>query len=548
MPADYTLSYEWNPSLLQTIGGPQKMSFPVIYIPFYESKCTTIDDLDDYCLDAIFSHFDLIELFSLTFVSKRWYYLCSDRISRSTYFSTETFENVPMKWEKSQIMYPFPSFKSVISVVNLAQDNLRTLSLSSVCDMTAEKLALCANLLPNLQELELCESYNFSQNMARVIGNKLCSMVESLSLHSCHLEHLDLLLQSARKLKHLSISCFEYDVETEEVFPIHDYIPSDCPLTSIRFHGFPSLHIDSIKFLLKLFSATLEYIDLSYTNLQGIFTKPYLLPKLPCMKKLIAPIDTRDSDELMLYAPDRAAFLQMQHTHAIVKMLKLMPNLRVLDMTNSSLLSFSVPNFVEVLVKHCPLLEELYLGSCRIPAEELYGLRYLVRLKKLCLDHNDPFSMVSSILFTSPYDYAAAFRFIATHVVSHLKELLYFSFTHGHCGYSKSRIQGEDLFLFLQNAGPKFKDIFLTADKTEENGGPYDFVAKGVKMCRELALPQTINLNIENTLSFDVLKASSTIKYFDSIAPSSIQVNLSNNFAKKHAHAAFGDHITMLNF
>ena len=542
MPADYALSDEWSPGFLQAIGAP-----PVIYLPCYSNKCTTIDCLDDYCLDLILSHFNLIELFRLMSVSTRWYYLCSDRISRSTYFSTETFENVPMKWEESQNMYPFPSFKSVISVLNLTQDSLKTLSLSSVYDMTAEKLSVCGDLLPNLQELELCEPYNLSQNMARVIGNKLCSTVESLSLHSCHLEHLDLLLQNARKLKHLSISCSEYDVETEEAFPIHDDIPSDCPLTSIRFLGFPRLHIDSIKFLLKSFSGTLENIDLSYTNLQGITNVPYLLPELSHMKKLIAPVDTRDSDKLMLYTPDRSAFLQMQQTYGVVKMLKFMPNLRVLDMTNSSLLSFSVPDFVDVLVKHCPLLEELYLGSCRIPAEELYGLRYLVHLKKLCLDHYEPLSIVSSILFTSPYDYAAAFRFIATHVISHLKELQYFSLTHGRSGYSKNHIQGEDLFLFLRNAGPKIKDIFLTADKTEEDGGPYDFVAKAVRMCSEHALPQTINLNIENTLSFDV-KASTVTQFFDLIAPSYIQVNSSNNFAKKHVHAAFGDNVALPNF
>ncbi|KAL5254319.1 hypothetical protein ACHWQZ_G013931 [Mnemiopsis leidyi] len=544
MLAEHTLSDKWNPNRLYVIQVPLSTSFPGLYKSVHNHSCPTINSLNDDCLDMIFSHFNLIDLFYLTFVCKRWYHLCNDQISRSKYFSTETFENVPIKWEKSQYMYPFPSNESVLSVLHLTQANLKTLSLSNVPDLSAEDLSLCGDLLLNLRELELCGSFNPSPSMVQAIACKFCPRLESLSLQSCHLEHLDLLLQNAAKLKYLSISGSELDEETEEVFPVHECIPSDCPLTSICFYRFPKLHISSIDALLRSFSETLTYINLSYTYIQDIAGMAPDLPQLPNIKIFIAPVDPISSGRNMLCSPERSALMQMQHSLGVVAMLKLMPNLQILDLSNSNLITYAVANFVDVLVKHCPMLEELYLVSCFIPAKEFLSLKYLVHLKRLFLDHNQSNSTVPSFLLDFAYDYAATFRFIVNHVISHLKELQTFSLTNYQWVDCKRTIRCDDLVHFLRNAGPKFENIFLTAAKTEEHGKPYDFVTKALSMCGELS--KTININIENTLSYDIGKASTIMKYFDSIAPSYIQVKFSNYFEKKYALC--DDYLKLPNF
>ena len=289
-----------------------------------------------------------------------------------------------------------------------------------------------------------------------------------------------------------------------------------------------------MSFIFKNFAKTLEYIDLSYTNLQGLASSYISLPELVNMKVFIART-IKQYDIPDIYIRDNSPpFEQTRYTHRLISVLKLMPNLRVLDLTYNLHLTSNRVDIVNILANHCPLLEQLFLGCCWIPAKKLVNLQKLSFLKRLYLDHRKS-KMEMCNLDLPSYDYAASFWNIATFVIPHLKELEYFSLTHIYWTDTQMdrTIQGLELFEFLKNAGPKFKGIFLTTAKSRDGGEPYDFVAGAVKMCKTLNRTSLMKIYLLNHMFIN--KDSALIMdYFDSISPPFVQVKFSDySFSEK---------------
>ena len=69
----------------------------------------------------------------------------------------------------------------------------------------------------------------------------------------------------------------------------------------------------------------------------------------------------------------------------LVAVLKLMPNLRVLDLSENHYLTGKDINIVRLLAEYCPLLEEVHLPKCAITSGQLVNLKGLKHLKRLFL-------------------------------------------------------------------------------------------------------------------------------------------------------------------
>ena len=247
--------------------------------------------LNDDCLDMILSYFDLVELIQLSSVCRRWYNLCIYKISCSNYFSTRMFKNHNDFWDR-QFLDPSPaSLEAVMSILSLTHRNLESLSLSAVVGLNAEILSTIGDLLPNLKELELCSELELDEALFRVIGERFVKKLECLKLQSWHAENIKVLLKDARNLKFLSITGYDYD-DNPNLLCLTDVFSTDNPLICICLERVNHLHPDSMSFIFKNFATTLEYINLSNTNLQGLANCSISLPELVNMKVFIAQADS----------------------------------------------------------------------------------------------------------------------------------------------------------------------------------------------------------------------------------------------------------------
>ena len=485
--------------------------------------------LNDDCLDMILSYSDLVELIQLSSVCRRWYNLCIYKISCSNYFSTRMFKNHNDFWDR-QFLDPSPaSLEAVMSILSLTHRNLESLSLSAVVDLNAEILSTIGDLLPNLKELELCSELELDEALFRVIGERFVKKLECLKLQSWHVENIkqqkqEVLLKDTRNLKFLSITGYDDDDNPKELC-LTDFISTENPLMCICLERVNHLHPDSMSFVFKNFATTLEYINLSNTNLQGLANCSISLPELVNMKVFIA-----QADSIRYNGPPVE---QTRYSDRLISVFKLMPNLRVLDLTYNLHLTSNRVDIVNILANHCPLLEQLFLGECWIPVEKLVNLQKLSFLKRLYLDNC---KLRREMCLDLPsYDYVASFWNIATFVIPHLKKLEYFSLTNIYWTDTlmDRTIQGHELFEFLKNAGPKFKGIFLTTAKSRDGGEPYDFVADAVKMCKTLNRTSLMKIYLHNHM-FINKNSALIMDYFDSISPPFIQVKFSDySFSEK---------------
>ena len=520
-----------------------------------------ITDLNNDCLDLVLSHFQLIELVRLRVVCRQWYKLCTYKMSSCRYFSTVTFKDRPIGWNLRE-KYADRIVDDVLAMLSLIGRNLKTISLSKAVGLNAKDLSLMAEMLPNLQELDLRFCCKFDKTLAQVIGHKICPSIECLRLRPFHPKHINMLLKRSRKLKFFSITSFDCYHEQSNDSDSDDYADSDSsfddpdsilhlkdclsaenPLISVCFPRFHELHPESMCYVFESFAKTLQHVDLSYTYLQGLTNCSSNLPQLTNMKTFIAPNRPKGTGLRHSFGQPH---LQNQCADQLLSVVQLMPNLRVLDLTGNDHVPSRRHDFVEILSKSCPLLEELFLGCCCIPAETLVNLQKLVFLRRLYLDHH------SATFETRKYDFAASFKSIATLVLPHLKELEYFSLTHSTAFWADTftgrSVDEHDLFQFVKNAGPKFKDLFVGAANKHYDGDQYDFVAKAVEMCSALDRNGMIRIFVENL--DEAQRSASLTDHFDSISPPFLKVIFPypHYMEKLHSCDVLGRYIDLPNF
>jgi len=203
-----------------------------------------------------------------------------------------------------------------------------------------------------------------------------------------------------------------------------------------------------LEFVLREFSGTLEYLNISSTNIQCLNVATDSLPKLEKMKIFLAGCYMW-SDHKKAKIPSPSFYIRQ-----LAAILKLMPNLKVLDLSYNRYLTTEGVDVIRVLSDHCPLLEELNLSNCRVPAQHLVNLKKLSVLKRICLDN-------------SSIDIVANFKCIAFKVLPHLKELEYLSIETDNAGTIENsgvELEADDIVSFIGNASLKFKYLYIEAN------------------------------------------------------------------------------------
>ena len=450
--------------------------------------------LNDDCLDLILSYCNIVELCRLGKVCRRWYNACLSRMCRIDYLSIDDLRkqlpgNAPTtRTETAPERVSVPNF---LSLVSLSHCSLNTLSLVGIDSPAAEEVALELPDMPNLRVLEFDKDIRFSADCCQTLAAGVIPNLDALSLYAESVPNEASfwnMLRSAQRLKHLAIKESPgrtWDTITtgrlqsrlgllEALSPIN-------PLVSCSFYGYINLQPESLEYILKNFSETLEYLNLSGTNLEGLTNlNTRWLPTLKKMKVFLASLNHHEL-EVDWEVPDTPCSQQL------VDVLKLMPNLKVLDLEENHYLKMNGVNIVSVLAQHCPLLEEVNLTNCSITSEAVLSLKQLVRLKRLYLGNiHSKRSCYAADMIDS--DWKEKFRNFADQVLPCLSELECVSFP-----IVDHKVPPEDIVSFFDNAGPKFKVLSFAAlfgvivfdASAPELVNRNDFIENFAKKCKE---------------------------------------------------------------
>ena len=445
--------------------------------------------LNDECLDLILSHCNIVELCRLGTVCRRWYNACLSRMCRIDYLSIDDLrKQLPDKvpntgTETAPERVSVPNF---LSLVSLSHCSLNTLSLVGIDSAAAEEVALELPDIPNLRVLEFDKDIRFSADCCQTLAAGVIPNLTALSLYAESVPNEASfwnMLRSAQRLRHLAIKesagqTRDRTGRLQSRLGLLEALSPINPLVSCSFYGYINLQPKSLEYILKNFSETLEYLNLSGTNLEGLTNlNTRWLPTLKKMKVFLVSLNHHEL-EVDWEVPDTLCSQQL------VDVLKLMPNLRVLDLEENHHLKKNGVNIVSVLAQYCPLLEEVNLTNCSITSEATLSLKELVRLKRLYL--GNIYSVTSchaADMIDS--DWTEKFHSFAYQVLPCLSELDCVSFPiDDHQG------PPEDIVSFFDNAGPKFKVLSFSAlfqvqasmyDFKNRN----DFIENFAKKCKE---------------------------------------------------------------
>ena len=473
----------------------------------------SIHVLNDECMDLILSYFNIVENCKLGLVCKRWYNLCMSKISRTNFLSviqlkTELFgegfddhddeamnqndlESGQFEVIKKNSNKDF-SVMSLMSVVSINCGTLTTLSLTAIDGLNAASLYILSSMMPNLTELELWDDLKLNEGLCTIMTESIVPRLEALSFYAGSVPDnvtLRKMLSGAVRLKFLSVKdafdakVYEDDTWEEDGLGLLEVLAPTNPLVSCEFYRYVNLRPKSLEYILRNYSDTLQYLNLSCTNLEGLTNMSIDgLPKLERMTVFLANISRRHED-----IEDLPPSLHTRCSQQLIALLKLMPNLRVLDLSNHYYLRLNGMDIVEILSENCPLLEELHLTKCFIPAERLVNLTKLKFLKRLILGkihdyvHNaDPFELVPA---TNLVD---CFKFLTDNLVAEMPKLEELSIEDTSHAFS-----ADDIVSFIDNAGPNFKTLSLSTmyDRWDAFHSGFDsrhnFIEEAARKCME---------------------------------------------------------------
>ena len=396
--------------------------------PFFENVDASTDDermpslhiLNDECMDLIISFFrSYNEVFRLGLVCKRWYNLCTSRLSRMEYLS-------------------FRSLTATLSDVNF----IRSL------ESRNEKNILSGSL-----------SKEIATNIFLKLVSINCGALTAVSLvgtESVDAPRLRCILAQLPKLKLLE---FDENITMD----------NEC-----------------CRIICENIVPNLRALSLSVGGLNNMSTQD--LPKLAKMRVFLATV-SHHYDEEGLQWPDSVPTLCSQQ---LVDVLKLMPNLKVLDLSENHHLQSGGFDIVQLVTEHCTLLEELHLVDCNIPSTKLESLKKLKHLKRLFLgkihcsgsrchyiDRDDIWEANSL---------NASFIVIAHKVMPYLEELEHLSLQ-----LDDHRLPAQHISALIDKAGPKFKALSLSVSPGTVlfniNPAPFsnrlNFIENFVKKCKE---------------------------------------------------------------
>ena len=507
----------------------------------------SIHVLNDDCLDMILScrGLKMVDIFRLSLVCRRWYNLCMQKISRIDSFSInrlgEELHGINYKWDPDKSI----GMNSVMSVVSLNCGSLTSLLLADVWDIDASSLIEMIEFLPNVINLVLSAESLLEEDTVDVIGQKLIPQIESLEMSACNINLnpiISCVLQNARRLFHLSLSTYDFgryehdaghvDLYQEGANCIPEVLSPDNPISSLSLE-LSKLHPGVLEYFIKTFSTTLEYLNLSRNDpgTVGGIEQVESLPKLNNMKIFLAYV------ERVFRYRDLTTY-----STKLVSFLKLMPNLRVLNLSWNFSITFCSYDIVQILANHCPLLEELNLSYCWIPAENMENLKKLQHLKRLCVDYISVYHWdIRERLGLPDHNlvWRQSMRFLATKVLPFLKSLEYVSMKN-----NEIALPADDITLFLANAGPCFKGLYIgipAPRPTLDCNSKYDLLQEVLKKCSSLSRSNLLTITIEqySEINFDICddEEEHDISYYNEIAPRFIRV-----LGGDHGYKCFESH------
>ncbi|KAL5262722.1 hypothetical protein ACHWQZ_G008204 [Mnemiopsis leidyi] len=444
--------------------------------------------LNDECLDLILSYSNIVEICKLGMVCRRWYNACLSRLCRIDYLSIgELKKQLQDKTLTSGTAAPERlSIVNFIDLVSLNHGSLNTLSLIDVTSSAVEEISIQLPEIPNLRVLEFDKDIRFSADCCDTLAAGVIPKLDALSLYAESVPNeasFWKMLRSAQRLKHLAIKEGPTQIRHrtgrhQPRLGLLEALSPQNPLVSCSFYGYINLHPKSLEYIFKNFSQTLEYVNLSSTNLEGLTNmNTRWLPTLKKMKVFLAAIRHHELVEDDMVPPTPCS-------QELVEVLKLMPNLRVLDLEENHHLKDTGVDIVSVLTEHCPLIEEVNLTNCSLSPDGVLSLRKLVRLKRLFLGEiYDSSSCFGADILDS--DWTVNFRNFANQVLPSLSELECASFP-----ITDHQGPPEDIVSFFDNAGPKFKVlsfsalfiVTLSVDKLQNRN---DFIENFAKKCKD---------------------------------------------------------------
>ena len=452
-----------------------------------KEELVTLHVLNDDTLDMILSYLHVVELFRMILVCRRWYNLCLQKISRISCFSVSCLAFRTREFDKAA------HIDNVVSALSLNCGSLTTLSLYRVVGMKADHLSYLSDNLPNLINLRLDADFLRDETIVAVIQDKLAPRLVSLCIilngsdYKLHKTAVNSVLINTKQLAHFSLDDQWPLLNKTQGTPLDKLsLALVNSLTSVEITNIKELKTSVVQFIMRNFASTLEYLNLSGTYMIGhnIVTMEYSLPELRNMKVFISYTNWMDYGFL-------------------ISILKLMPNVKVLDLSGNHHFSENDFDIVDILSRHCLLLEELHLSNCWIPAEKLENLQKLKCLKRLCLDglpedwgsFNDqmcPEPRLVEIL--SEHDPAVSLQYVASNVLPYLEALEYLSM----CNVSFDK---DDLALFIGSTGPNFKTLVLSASTPKDikrfytvyEDNPFE---EALKECNSVVRKEPFNLII----------------------------------------------------
>lgn len=464
----------------------------------------SIHELNDECLDFILSFFNTIEHFQFSLVCKRWYNLCLSKISRINHFSVyhlrrllnlETitaFSPIDGRFTVSQSRREFCAM-DIISVLSINQGSLTTLYLSDVSGLDAKSFFILAGLVPNLTTLKIAQDFKLNEDICNIMAWKIVPNLEAFSLYLQSIPNKSSLLKilsRARRLKFLSLKESGRRSDSEDETNIWDYdssalefLAASNPMKFVSFYGHINLHCNSLNYMLRSFSDQLEYLNLSDTNLEGLSKlKTDNLPILKKMKVFLAHLNQNliDEEDIIPLSQHNSC------SHELAALLKLMPNLKILDLSNNYHLRFNNVDIIDILVNYCPMIEELNLSNCAVSSDKLANLKQLKYIRRLILGPihacSPPQEDIGEFI-----DLVDNFRCITYQVLPSLKDLEYFAIEDVMHAFSVN-----DIVFFVDNCGPKFKNLSLSSfyDICEalvhsEFDRRHNFIEDAARMCKE---------------------------------------------------------------
>ena len=471
----------------------------------YEAE-PSIHVLNDECMDLVLSYFNTIEHYRLGLVCKRWYNLCKSNICRINHLSVTQLrkdllsanehhiaisggngahptigcqeEIVERKGKTAEI-----SVSDFMSLLFMNCGALTTASLIGVDDHSHDAYTILGILadMPNLRALELGENLYMNQDLCEMMTKKIIPRLETLSLYAESVPDKQCfrkMLSNAKILKFLGLKESSDARLTRSGAGMLEVLPPTIPLTSCSFHGFVNLRPKSLEYILRNYSDTLEYLNLSDTNLEGLTNMVTRdLPTLKRMKVFLASVNHHE--QLVDWEiPETLCSRQL------VAVLKLMPNLRVLDLSENHYLTGKDINIVRLLAEYCPLLEELHLTKCAIPSGQLINLKKLRFLKRLYLGNISNYTSCYGAERSSPDDWVQSFKLVTHQVVPHLKELQYLSLQVD----TWHDFPTDDVVSLCDHASPNIKTLSFSAlFETMPAGSTerHDLIENFAKKCKE---------------------------------------------------------------